>query len=78
MRDNVAPIGSTLKLSTKFFHVDFTHKSALLNGFQNLLLNHYHLNQIQQPLYLLSGFGAITLLLATFIYQRQLTKQARF
>ena len=49
-----------------------------LSGFQNLLLNHYHLNQIQQPLYLLSGFGAITLLLATFIYQRQLTKQARF
>jgi len=49
-----------------------------LSGFQNLLLNHYELNQIQQPLYLLIGFGTITLLLATFIYQRQLTKQARF
>ncbi|MBF1215935.1 MAG: ABC transporter permease, partial [Haemophilus parainfluenzae] len=56
----------------------FSPMGWALNGFQNLLLNHYHLNQIQQPLYLLSGFGAITLLLATFIYQRQLTKQARF
>jgi len=56
----------------------FSPMGWALSGFQNLLLNHYHLNQIQQPLYLLSGFGAITLLLATFIYQRQLTKQARF
>jgi len=42
------------------------------------LLNQYHLSQIQQPLYLLSGFGAITLLFATLTYQQQLTKQARF
>ena len=56
----------------------FSPMGWALSGFQNLLLNHYHLNQIQQPLYLLSGFGIITLLLATFIYQRQLTKQARF
>ena len=56
----------------------FSPMGWALSGFQNLLLNHYELNQIQQPLYLLIGFGTITLLLATFIYQRQLTKQARF
>lgn len=56
----------------------FSPMGWALSGFQNLLLNHYALSQIQQPLYLLSGFGIITLLLATLIYQRQLTTQARF
>ena len=56
----------------------FSPMGWALSGFQNLLLNQYHLSQIQQPLYLLSGFGAITLLFATLTYQRQLTKQARF
>ena len=56
----------------------FSPMGWALSGFQNLLLNHYALSQIQQPLYLLSGFGIVTLLLATLIYQRQLTTQARF
>ena len=56
----------------------FSPMGWALSGFQNLLLNHYALSQIQQPLYLLSTFGIVTLLLATLIYQRQLTTQARF
>ena len=56
----------------------FSPMGWALSGFQNLLLNHYALSQIQQPLYLLSAFGIVTLLLATLIYQRQLTTQARF
>ena len=56
----------------------FSPMDWALSGFQNLLLNHYALSQIQQPLYLLSAFGIVTLLLATLIYQRQLTTQARF
>ena len=56
----------------------FSPMGWALSGFQNLLLNQYHLSQIQQPLYLLSGFGMIALLFATLIYQQQLTKQARF
>ena len=56
----------------------FSPMGWALSGFQNLLLNHYALSQIQQPIYLLSAFGIVTLLLATLIYQRQLTTQARF
>ena len=49
-----------------------------LTGFQNLLLNHYTLAQIETPLTQLAAFGAVTLLLATLIYSRQLKRQARF
>ena len=49
-----------------------------LTGFQNLLLNHYTLAQIETPLTQLTAFGAVTLLLATLIYSRQLKRQARF
>ena len=56
----------------------FSPMGWALTGFQNLLLNQYDLSQIQQPLYLLSGFGIITLLLAMLIYRRQLHTQTRF
>ena len=49
-----------------------------LTGFQNLLLNHYTLAQIETPLTQLAAFGGVTLLLATLIYSRQLKRQARF
>ena len=56
----------------------FSPMGWALTGFQNLLLNQYNLSQIQQSLYLLSGFGIITLLLAMLIYRRQLYTQTRF
>lgn len=56
----------------------FSPMGWALTGFQNLLLNQYDLSQIQQPLYLLSGFGIITLSLAMLIYRRQLHTQTRF
>lgn len=56
----------------------FSPMGWALTGFQNLLLNQYNLSQIQQSLYLLSGFGIITLLLAMLIYRRQLHTQTRF
>lgn len=56
----------------------FSPMGWALSGFQNLLLNQYTLSQIQQPIYLLSAFGALTLFFAACLYQRQLNTQARF
>lgn len=49
-----------------------------LTAFQNLLLNHYNLTQIQRPLLYLITFGILTLLLAILLYRRQLHTQSRF
>lgn len=49
-----------------------------LTAFQNLLLNHYTLAQIQTPLLYLAAFGLLTLAAASAVYRRQLHTQARF
>lgn len=49
-----------------------------LSAFQNLLLNHYTLVQIQTPLLYLAAFGLLTLAAAGAVYRRQLHTQARF
>lgn len=49
-----------------------------LTGFQQLLLNQATLQQIAQPLWLLSGFGIAMLLIAAMLYAHQLKTQVRF
>lgn len=49
-----------------------------LTAFQNLLLNHDTLMQIHLPLLYLGTFGISTLLIATYLYRRQLLTQVHF
>lgn len=49
-----------------------------LTGFQQLLLNGYHLAQITPFLWKLTAFGAAALAVAALVYQHQLKTQARF
>ncbi|OOF36769.1 ABC transporter permease [Rodentibacter heidelbergensis] len=56
----------------------FSPMGWALNGFQNLLLNHYELNQIAPVLWKSATFGLVALGFAAMIYQRQLTTQAKF
>lgn len=56
----------------------FSPMGWALTGFQNLLLNQYHLIQISSQLIKLGFFGVITLILSAIIYQQQLKKQVRF
>ncbi|WP_308806029.1 ABC transporter permease [Neisseria lisongii] len=56
----------------------FSPMGWALTGFQNLLLNHYHLQQISPILWRLAAFAAATLATAVLIYRNQLKKQVRF
>lgn len=56
----------------------FSPMGWALTGFQQLLLNHASLGQIQSSLWMLSGFGLIMLMIAIQIYSHQLKTQARF
>lgn len=57
---------------------EFSPMGWALTGFQNVLLNQYHLEQISGTLAKLSLFAVITLVAAMIIYQHQLKKQVRF
>lgn len=56
----------------------FSPMSWGLKAFQELLLNRSGLNGIVLYLQLLAGFAAVTLLLAVWLYRRQLQTQVRF